>query len=229
MFIFCASKGIPPVGSGVQDVRMAQFKSNSNIIKEYALMARDMGFNGIFAVLSDPVDLLCKVAFLESNKDKNGHLDFKGIPSDRIIGYGLGVMNGRACFYAEKSQETLHYLDEGRVFGPPHGQGLIVANSIENYDENISQYLTYKTIEANKEIRNFGFKPYVAPSLSSGALSIIATIKEEWFYGSTYMGEAYIGSKCRLKDEQLELEQLNLPYNLFKKIMNTYERLVSII
>ncbi len=43
------------------------------------------------------------------------------------------------------------------------------------------------------------------------------------------MGEAYIGSKCRLKDEQLELEQLNLPYNLFKKIMNTYERLVSII
>lgn len=228
MFIFCASKGIPPVGSGVQDVRMAQFKSNSNIIKEYALMARDMGFNGIFAVLSDPVDLLCKVAFLESNKDKNGHLDFKGIPSDRIIGYGLGVMNGRACFYAEKSQETLHYLDEGRVFGP-HGQGLIVANSIENYDENLSQYLTYKTIEANKEIRNFGFKPYVAPSLSSGALSIIATIKEEWFYGSTYMGEAYIGSKCRLKDEQLELEQLNLPYNLFKKIMNTYERLVSII
>ncbi|NLV75838.1 MAG: lactate dehydrogenase, partial [Tissierellia bacterium] len=64
---------------------------------------------------------------------------------------------------------------------------------------------------------------------SSGALSIIATIKEEWFYASTYMGEAYIGSKCRLKDEQLELEQLNLPYNLFKKIMNTYERLVSII
>lgn len=228
MFIFCASKGIPPVGSDIQDVRMAQFESNSKIIREYAIMAREMGFNGVFAVVSDPVDLLCKVAFLESNKDKNGHFDFKGIPSDRIIGYGLGVMNARACFYAEKSQETLHYLDEGRVFGP-HGQGLIVANSIENYDEKLSQYLTDKTTEANKEIRAFGFKPYVAPSLSSGALSIIATIKEDWFYGSTYMGKAYIGSKCRLKDGQLELEQLNLPNELFEKIENTYERLVNII
>ena len=33
-------------------------------------MARDNSFKGIFGVISDPVDLLCKVAFLESNKDK---------------------------------------------------------------------------------------------------------------------------------------------------------------
>ncbi|MCF6459787.1 lactate/malate family dehydrogenase [Clostridium sp. Cult3] len=228
MFIFCASKGIPPVGSPVEDVRMAQFKSNSEIIKEYAILAREKAFKGIFAVVSDPVDLLCKVVFLESNKDKKENMDFKGIPSDRIIGYGLGVMNGRACFYAEKSQETLHYLDQGRVFGP-HGKGLIVANSIDNYDEKLSQYLTEKTLKANKVVRSFGFKPYVAPSLSSGALSIIATIKQDWFYGSTYMGEAYMGSKCRLKGGQLELEQLNLPPNLFGKIKATYERLVKII
>ena len=79
MFIFCASKGIPPVGSDIQDVRMAQFESNSKIIKEYAIMAREMRFKGVFAVVSDPVDLLCKVAFLESNKDENGNYDFKGI------------------------------------------------------------------------------------------------------------------------------------------------------
>ena len=77
-------------------------------------------------------------------------------------------MNGRACFYAEKSQNTIHYIEEGRVFGP-HGEGLIVADSIENYDEELSKYLTDKTINANKEVRNLGFKPYVAPSLSSGA------------------------------------------------------------
>src|SRR5699024_8342117 len=57
MFIFCASKGIPPVGSQVEDVRMAQFNSNSNIIKDYALLARETNFKGIFAVVSDPVDL----------------------------------------------------------------------------------------------------------------------------------------------------------------------------
>ncbi len=228
MFIFCASKGIPPVGSQVQDVRMAQFNSNSEIIKEYAILARKEGFKGIFAVVSDPVDLLCKVTFLESNKDENGNLDFQGLAPNQIIGYGLGVMNGRACYYAEKSKESLHYLEEGRAFGP-HGEGLIIANSIENYNEELSNYLTEKTINANKEVRSLGFKPYVAPSLSSGALSIIATIKEDWFYGSTYMGEAYIGSKCRLKNNHIEIEQLNLPKILFDKINNTYERLVNII
>ena len=43
------------------------------------------------------------------------------------------------------------------------------------------------------------------------------------------MGEAYMGSKCRLKGGQLELEQLNIPPNLFGKIKATYERLVKII
>lgn len=228
MFIFCASKGIPPVGSQIQDVRMAQFSSNSEIIRDYAILAREKGFKGIFAVVSDPVDLLCKVAFLESNKNSNGNLDFKGLGPDQIIGYGLGVMNGRACYYAEKSPETLHYLEEGRAFGP-HGEGLIIANSIENYNEELSNYLTEKTINANKDVRGLGFKPYVAPSLSSGALSIISTIEEKWFYGSTYMGGAYIGSKCKLKNNHLEIEQLKLPDLLFNKIHNTYESLVSII
>jgi malate/lactate dehydrogenase len=135
IFLFCASKGIPPVGSNIDDVRMAQFESNSEIIKEYAVMARNKKFKGIFAVVSDPVDLLCKVAFLESNKNEKNKYDFLGLASNQIIGYGLGVMNGRASFYAEKSNSTIPYLNEGRVFGP-HGEGLIVANSIDNYNEN---------------------------------------------------------------------------------------------
>lgn len=228
MFIFCASKGIPAVGSQVSDVRMAQFKNNSKIISEYSKMARDEKFKGIFAVVSDPVDLLCKVAFLESNKDKKSQLDFKGLNSEQIIGYGLGVMNGRACFYAEKSKETTSYLEEGRVFGP-HGEGLIVANSIKNYDEKLSDYLTEKTINANKEVRSFGYKPFIAPALSSGALSILATIKEDWFYGSTYMGGVYMGSKCRLLNTGLEVEQLTLPNNLRNKLQLTYNKLVEII
>lgn len=228
MFVFCASKGIPSVGSDVVDVRMAQFKGNSEIISIYAKMARDRNFKGIFAVVSDPVDLLCKVAFLESNKDSNGEFNFIGLSSDRIIGYGLGVMNGRACFYAEQSNDHVHYLKEGRVFGP-HGEGLIVADSIVNYNESISDYLTDKTVNANKEVRGFGFKPYVAPSLSSGALSLIATIQGDYFYGSTYMGSAYMGSKCRLYNNHIEVEQLVIPEALDLKLKATYDKLVSII
>lgn len=228
MFVFCASKGVPPIDSQVDDVRMAQFEANKEIIREYAVMARDENFKGIFAVVSDPVDLLCKVAFLESNKDDKGNLDFNGLASNQIIGYGLGVMNARACYHAKKSKDTIHFIKEGRVFGP-HGEGLIVADSIINYDEKLSDYLTYKTLNTNKDIRNLGYKPYVAPSLSSGALSIIATINGDWFYGSTYMGGAYMGARCRLINGQLEVEQLELPIKLFEKIKLTHERLVSIL
>jgi len=118
MFVFCASKGVPPIDSQVDDVRMAQFEANKEIITEYAVMARDENFKGIFAVVSDPVDLLCKVAFLESNKNDKGNLDFNGLASNQIIGYGLGVMNARACYHAKKSKDTLHFIKEGRVFGP---------------------------------------------------------------------------------------------------------------
>jgi len=228
MFIFCASKGVPAVGSEVKDVRMVQFQSNSEIISQYAKLARDKKFKGIFAVVSDPVDLLCKVAFLESNKDSEGNLDFQGLSSDQIIGYGLGVMNGRAAFYAEKSPDTIHFLKEGRLFGP-HGEGLIVADSIENYNEEISSYLTERTVNANKVVRSFGYKPYIAPSLSSGALSIIATIRGDWFYGSTYIREVYMGARCRLMPTGIELEQLKLPESLFNRIQETYDRLAGII
>jgi len=228
MFVFCASKGIPPIDSKTQDVRMAQYEANSSIISQYAKMARKSNFKGIFAVVSDPVDLLSKVVFLESNKNETGSYDSMGLFPEQVIGYGLGVMNSRTHFYAEKSKDSMSYLREGRVFGP-HGQGLIVANSIENYDERISNYLTEKTINANKEIRAFGYKPFIAPALSSGALSIIATIKGDWFYGSTYMGGVYMGSKSRLLPSGTEVEQLDLPELLFEKIQKTYQRLAMII
>lgn len=228
IFVFCASKGIPPVGTDIKDVRMAQFESNSEIMSQYVKLARNANYKGIFAVVSDPVDLLSKVAFLESNKNSNGELDFNGLAANQIIGYGLGVMNGRATFYAEQRDDTIQYLTEGRVFGP-HGEGLIVADSILNYNEELSNYLTDKTVNANKEIRALGFKPFVAPSLSSGALSILATINGDYFYGSTYMGDIYMGAKCRLTDSGLEVEQLKLPEGLKKKLEETHQRLRSII
>lgn len=228
MFVFCASKGIPAVGSGVKDVRMAQFESNSSIVSEYARMARDDDFKGIFAVVSDPVDLLCKVAFLKSNEDEAFEMDFKGLSSDQIIGYGLGVMNARALFYAKRSLDSKDYLTEGRVFGP-HGEGLIVANSIENYDDKRSSILTEKTIKANLKVREFGYKPFVAPALSSGALSILATISGDQFYGATFMNSVYMGSSCRLLESGIEVEQFDFPKDLRERIQNTYDKLEKII
>ena len=137
-------------------------------------------------------------------------------------------MNARALYYAEKSIDMKEYLDEGRVFGP-HGKGLIVANSISNYDDEKSTILTDKTITANLKVREFGYKPFIAPALSSGALSIIATISKEWFYGATYMNSVYMGSSCRLLQSGLQIEQFILPDLLKSKLQYTYNSLESII
>ena len=44
---------------------------------------------------------------------------------EQIQGYGLGVMNARAAYFAKKTNVFNPFLKEGRAFGP-HGQYLIV-------------------------------------------------------------------------------------------------------
>ncbi|MCX7883609.1 MAG: lactate dehydrogenase [Caloramator sp.] len=222
MFVFCVTAGVPKIGDNAEDVRMAQFNKNSEIIKLYAKKARDVKFKGIFAVVSDPVDLLCKTAFKWSNTDENGEFDFKGLAPDQIRGYGLGVMNSRAAYFAKEIGLGKQYLKEGRVFGP-HGEGLIVANSIKNYDDDISKKLTEKTIRANLYVRETGYKPYIAPALSSGALSIISTLKGEWHYSSIFIDGAYIGLRNRLSSAVTEIEKIDIPDILFNKIKKTFE------
>lgn len=228
MFVFCASVGVPPVGEETKDVRMIQFEGNSKILSSYAKMARNKGFKGIFSVVSDPVDLLCKSVFINSNTDENGEMDYEGLAPEQIRGYGLGVMNARAAYYAGLSEDTNYYLTEGRAYGP-HGEGLIIADSIEGYDEEKSLFLTKKAREANLEVREAGFKPYIAPALSSGSLSLLATIRGQWNYSTTYMGGVFMGSKNRFTSAGLEIERLDLPQKLLNRLEETYNNLRSII
>jgi malate/lactate dehydrogenase len=215
MFVFCASKGVPPVGAEGIDVRMVQFEENAKLIKEYALMAAEKNFKGIFAVVSDPVDLLCSTVLNES----------KGVlVPEQIKGYGLGVMNARAAYYSKKHEKYSSYLTEGRAYGP-HGNDLVIANSIINYDDALSKELTKLAVEANLEVRKTGFKPYVAPALSSGAISIIGTLEGTWHYSSNYLGGVFMGAKNRNLPSGLEIEKINMPEALFKRIHNTYNNL----
>lgn len=228
MFVFCVSVGVPEVGKEDEDVRLVQFKGNSKIIGQYAHLARSKNFKGIFSVVSDPVDLLCKAAFIDSNKDLSGNMDFRGLAPEQIRGYGLGVMNARACYYALQQDDTKHYLHEGRAFGP-HGDGLIIADSIVNYNEELSESLTHSTKTANLEVRSTGFKPYIAPALSSGCLSILATINSQWHYSATFIGGTFMGCKNRLLPSGVELETLNLNKTLLKKLNSTYKLLSEFI
>jgi hypothetical protein len=228
MFVFCVSSGVPPVGKENTDVRMAQFEGNSRIIDIYAKKARDRAFQGIFAVVSDPVDLLCKAAFISSNKSEDGKMDYYGLAPEQIRGYGLGVMNARATYYAGQNPETAHYLREGRAYGP-HGEGLVIADSIYNYNNDLSIMLTEKVKTANIEVRKTGFKPYIAPALSSGTLSLLHTIKGEWHYSAVFLGGVFMGVRNRLTPSGTEIESFDIPERLFERLNQTYESLRKIL
>ncbi|MBO6150236.1 MAG: lactate dehydrogenase [Clostridium sp.] len=227
VFVFIASAGIPAVGSGVKDVRMWQLERNSKIIADYAKQARREHFKGLFCEVADPVDPLAKAAYLASNEDENGNFDGMGLLPEQIQGFGLGVMNARAAYYAKRDNRFMQFLTEGRTFGP-HGQELVVANSIKHYDDSLSRELTELTVTANMKMRELGFKPYVAPAFSSGALSILLTIRGEWHCGSIFLGGIYMGVKNRYTPFGQEHEILPMPEALYKRIKEAEDHLHTV-
>ena len=236
MFVFCASKAVPPVGAA-GDVRMMQLEANSKIVSYYGQMAGEKDFKGIFAVVSDPVDPLCKAALLASGYSgpawESGSSGRSGLAPGQVRGYGLGVMNKRAEYFAAGDPRFASYLTEGRAFGP-HGQDLVIANSIKNYDDEISRQLTELPVSANLKVRELGFKPYIAPALSSGAISLLQTLKGEWNYSSVYIGSgtkgAFLGIKNRIDWEsgRVLAEDLPLPRKLYERIEKAYRNLCEL-
>ena len=218
-FVFCASSGVPPVTEKNIDVRMVQLEQNTSLVRRYANQALADGFDGEFFIVSDPVDPLCKGALTA------------GLKPERIQGFGLGVMNGRAAFYARRCPDFADYLDEGRVFGP-HGEALVVANSLRSYDDEKSRRLTEMTVSANIRIRDMGFKPYIAPAVSSGALSILENLRGNWHYSSAWFGAgsegAFLGMRNRRTPSGLEIEDPGMDDPLFERIQSAYENLCSI-
>lgn len=221
MFAFCASRGVPPVGSDVGDVRLYQLEANSKLIDIYAKEARKKQFKGIFAVVSDPVDQLCKVAYDSSNANEDGKIDGLGLKPEQVRGYGLGVMYARSQYYLKRQGDLKNDL---RAYGP-HGKDLVIANSISEYDNNLSIDITAKTVTANMDIRSFGYKPYIAPALSSGAIALINTLKGNWHYSAVYLDGCYFGVRNRLTENGTDIEKVVVDDELYSRIENSYRKL----
>ena len=136
-------------------------------------------------------------------------------------------MNARAAYYARRDQRFADFLTDGRTFGP-HGEDLVVANSLSRYDDALSRELTERTTHANLEMRALGFKPYVAPALSSGALSLLCLLQGAWHCSSVYLGGVFMGCRNRLGPNGPELERLALPEELLARLRETEEKLRAI-
>ena len=228
VFLFCASRYVPDTAVKSGDVRMAQYEKNRELAAVYGRMARDQAFRGLFCVVSDPVDPLCRTVLMESNRNEAGALDGMGLFTHQVRGFGLGVMNARAAYYAKKDARFASFLTGGRTFGP-HGEGLVVANSICNYDDELSQELTERTKHANLEMRELGFKPYVAPAMSSGVLSLLLCLRGEWHCSSTFLDGIFMGARNRVAPNGPELERLALPEPLMARLRKTMGELKEIL
>jgi len=227
VFLFCASRMVPDTSVTDGDVRMAQYGLNRELAAVYARMAREKAYKGLFCVVSDPVDPLCRTVLRESGRNGNGAYDGQGLSPAQVRGFGLGVMNARAIYYARKDPRFADYLTEGRAFGP-HGEDLVLANSIAHYDDALSRELTEKVAHANLEMRRLGYKPYAAPALSSGALSLLALLRGQWHYSSVFDGTVFMGCRNRLTADGIEVEHLELPEALQKRIDETRAKLDAI-
>ena len=227
VFLFCASRFVPDTAVKTGDVRMAQYRLNRELAALYAQKARQARYRGLFCVVSDPVDPLCRAVLTESNRAPSGEMDYQGLFSHQVRGFGLGVMNARAAYYARKDPRFASFLTEGRSFGP-HGEDLVIANSIRHYNDALSRQLTEQAVRANLRMRELGFKPYVAPALSSGALSLLLCLRGRWHCSSTYLDGVFMGARNRVLPTGTELERLPLPQALQDRLQITMDRLRAI-
>ena len=223
VFVFCASKFVPKVGEEGQDVRMVQYASNAELIDLYAKKAIECDFKGIFAVVSDPVDLLCLKALASSTFNSvTGAYDSKGLLPEQVMGFGLGVMDARAKYYSDLMQ--LKYRDTGRAFGP-HGKDLVVSENICDEDQTASVALTQKVVHSNMDMRALGYKPFIAPALSSGANAIVRLLSGDWHYSAQFFNGIYWGSKYRLQPFGIEMETPEISACLNQRIESSFKTL----
>ena len=213
LFLFTASRGVPPLTSK-GDVRMAQLEANAQMIEPYAKRAAACGYKGLFCQISDPVDLLSRKVFLSAE----GHL----LP-EQIQGFGLGVMAGRARYFAAKRELDLERV---RVYGP-HGAGLVVANDPVSYDDALSRELTELAATANIRVRELGFKPYIAPGISSAATSILRMIRGEKYLSTTPIGGVYFGCAHTMTDKGIVISREEKDEALRRRIEKVWSELAE--
>jgi malate/lactate dehydrogenase len=221
--LFTAAQFVPDVGaeSGI-DVRMMQYQANRELLRDYARRAREADFTGLFAQISDPVDHLSRAVFLMSNQNERGEFDWNGLLPEQVRGFGLGVMHARAIYCAR--QEGVH--DERICAFGPHGKGLVVANAPnEGYTDDLSRFLTQKAEEANLEIRKIGYKPYIAPGISSAAVSVLRALRGQWHDAAVPLGGVYFGCRARFGENGPEVLRQPLHEELVSRLEQSYDAL----
>lgn len=195
--IFCASASVPPISVTSGDVRLVQFQKNSKILGSVV----DPNYKGLYLIVSDPVDLLCDYLV---NKHKVSHLS--------VIGFGQGVMKARAVYHGSQRAE---------IFGP-HGENLLVINDLHNYSQEESLCIQEACIHDNLVLRKLGYKPYIAPAISSAAFSILDFFLGNWHYATYCRNDIFFGGKFKNIEQGLYINKIE-DHRVVDKIKEHYQ------
>ncbi len=155
VFLFCASRFVPD--TAVKNGRRAHgsVRLNRDLAALYAKKARQARYKGLFCVVSDPVDPPVPGGADGEQPRPVGGWTIRACFPTRSGASAWAVMHARALYYARRDPRFASYLTEGRGFGP-HGEDLVLANSIAHYDDALSRELTEKVAHANLEMREAG-------------------------------------------------------------------------
>ena len=74
-------------------------------------------------------------------------------------------------------------------------------------------------------MRALGFKPYLAPAVSSAAVSILQLVRGEAHYGAVPLGGAYFGCRSRMTRLGVELLREELHPALLAELERTHRAL----
>jgi hypothetical protein len=195
-FVFAAATAVPPLGAE-GDVRLVQFGPNREALAGTLAAAAEVGYTGLFLVISDPVELMAMAAFHDSNRFRDGFLA-RGLAPERVAGLALGVMWGRAQAVARARGEGERVARSGAAYGP-HSQDVLVFDDPLAPDPDLSQAMTLAARAGNYQIRDLGFIPYLGPALSSIALTLPALLAGREVLASTFVDGFYFGAPSRLR------------------------------
>lgn len=195
VFLFCAAVEVPGLGAR-EDVRLTQLDPNRRVLAPYLEAAVRADYQGLFLIVSDPVELLAQAAFRDSNSERPGGFHGKGLAPERIAGLALGVMWARAVGRARREGWGETVRRRGGAYGP-HSLDVVVFDNLTEPDRCRSRILSEAAGTGNLEVRGVGYLPYVGPAYSSVVLALPGLLRGAEVLASPFIDGIYYGAPVR--------------------------------
>ncbi len=130
------------------ETRMELLKKNVNILKGMIEQIMDSGFNGIFLVVSNPMDVLTYFT-----------LKFSGLPSEKVIGSGTVLdsarLRARIAGFLNVNPKSVHAYQIGE-----HGDSELSLYSVADVGgQKVTEMLPWETLEGISDyVRNEAYQ-----------------------------------------------------------------------